>query len=130
VSGGMIKVTSRGSFSKSQAALQRMKQRTQFAVLHKYGAMGVSALATATPKDDSDTANGWYYEIVDRPGYFAIHWLNSAIVEPGTIPIAVLIQYGHATRNGGHVEGLDYINPALRPIFEQMANDMWKEVTK
>lgn len=126
----MIKVTSRGSFSKSQAFLQRMKQREQFKVLYKYGAIGVAALRDATPKDSGLTANGWYYEIVDRPGYFAIHWLNSHIEQPGNIPVAVLIQYGHATRNGGIVEGIDYINPALRPIFDQMADDMWKEVTK
>lgn len=126
----MIKVTSRGSFSKSQAFLQRMKQREQFKVLHKYGPMGVTALANATPKDQSETAQSWYYEIVDRPGYFAIHWLNSNVEDPGRIPVAVLIQYGHATRNGGFVEGTDYINPALRPIFDQMAQDMWKEVTR
>jgi hypothetical protein len=92
--------------------------------------MGVAALQAATPKDSADTANGWYYEIVSKPGYFAIHWLNSNIVNPGQIPVAVLIQYGHATRNGGYVEGVDYINPALRPIFDQMAADMWKEVTQ
>lgn len=125
-----IKITTRGSFSKSQVFLQRMKQREQFKVLQKYGPIGVAALSAATPKDDADTANAWYYEIVEKPGYFSIHWLNSNIVNPGQIPLAVLIQYGHATRNGGYVQGVDYINPALRPIFDQMANDMWKEVTK
>jgi hypothetical protein len=125
-----IKLTSRGSFAKSQAFLQRMKQREQFKVLAKYGPIGVEALKGATPVDDGDTAAGWYYEIVDKPGYFSIHWLNSNVVQPGNIPIAVLIQYGHATRNGGYVEGVDYINPAIRPIFDQMAADMWKEVTK
>lgn len=107
-----------------------MQQRRQFAVLHRYGPIGVAALKEATPKDSAETANSWYYEIVDKPGYFAIHWLNSHIVNPGQIPVAVLIQYGHATRNGGYVEGVDYINPALRPIFDQMAVDMWKEVTR
>lgn len=126
----MISVKVSGSFSKSQAFLQRMQQRTQFAVLHKYGPIGVAALKGATPIEHGETAEGWYYEIVNKPGYFAIHWLNSHIVNPGQIPVAVLIQYGHATRNGGYVEGTDYINPALRPIFDQMANDMWKEVTK
>lgn len=126
----MIKVTNRGSFSKSLAFLRRMEQREEFKVLHKYGPIGVAALSAATPKDQGETANSWYYEIVDKPGYFSIHWLNSHIVEPGTIPVAVLIQYGHATGNGGLVEGIDYINPALRPIFDQIAADMWKEVTK
>lgn len=126
----MIKITSRGSFKNSLAFLERMKRREQFRVLHKYGPIGVAALAQATPKDESDTANGWYYEIVDKPGYFAIHWMNSNVVYPGRIPVAVLLQYGHATGTGGLVQGVDYINPALRPIFDQIAADMWKEVTK
>lgn len=124
----MIKVTHRGSFSKSMSFLTRMKQRVEFSTLAKYGPMGVSALQAATPIDSGATKEGWYYEIINRPGYFAIHWYNSN-VEDG-IPIAVLLQYGHATRSGSWVEGEDYINPALRDIFTQMANDMWKEVTK
>lgn len=125
-----VKVVVSGSFKNTNAFLKRMQARTQFKVLEKYGPIGVAALKQATPKDDADTANSWYYEIVNKPGYFAIHWQNSAVVEPGTIPIAVLIQYGHATRNGGYVQAQDYINPALKPIFDQMATDMWKEVTK
>lgn len=126
----MIKVTNRGSFANIEAFGKRVQQKSYLSVLHKYGPMGVSALKSATPVDSSITAQGWYYEIVDKPGYFAIHWLNSHVEEPGTIPIAVLIQYGHATGNGGYVQGRDYINPAMRPIFDQMAADMWKEVTK
>jgi len=126
----VIKVTTRGSFAKSQAFLQRMRNREQFKVLAKYGPIGVTALANATPKDSALTATSWYYEIVDKPGYYSIHWLNSHLEDPGQIPIAVLIQYGHATRNGGYVQGRDYINPALQPIFDQIVADMWKEVTK
>ena len=126
----MIKVTTSGSFAKSQAFLQRMKNREQFKALEKYGPIGVAALRTATPKDSAETANAWYYEIVSKPGYFSIHWLNSHLVDPGRIPVAVLIQYGHATRNGGYVQGRDYINPTMQPIFDQIAADMWKEVTK
>lgn len=126
----MIRVTSSGSFNNTRAFLERIRKRDQFKVLHKYGPIGVAALQRATPKDKVETANGWYYEIVDRPGYFAIHWLNSHVVDPGRIPVAVLIQYGHATGTGGLVQGRDYINPALRPIFDQIAADMWKEVTK
>src|SRR5215216_1045011 len=107
-----------------------MKSRQELRQLEKYGPIGVAALKAATPVDSSLTAESWYYEIVDRPGYYAIHWLNSHVEDPGNIPIAVLLQYGHATRNGGFVEGRDYINPALAPIFEQIAADMWKEVTK
>lgn len=126
----MIKVTSRGSFSKTEDFLKRMQRREQFKVLYKYGPMGVAALSAATPKDDGDTANAWSYEITDRPGYFAITWYNSHVEDPGRMNIAVLLQYGHGTRTGGYVEGRDYINPAMRPIFDQMAADMWKEVTK
>ena len=124
----MIKVTHKGSFKNVEAFLKRMKKREQFAALEKYGSIGVRALAAATPVDSSETANSWYYEIINRPGYFSIQWLNSNM-EDG-ISIAAIIQYGHATRNGSWVEGRDYINPAMRPIFDQIANDMWKEVTK
>ena len=126
----MIKVTSRGSFDKSMAFLQRMKNREQFKALAKYGPIGVAALSQATPKDSAETANSWYYEIIDRPGYFSIHWLNSHVVNPGDIPVAVLIQYGHATGNGAYIQGVDYINPVMAPLFDQIAADMWKEVTK
>jgi len=126
----MIKVTTSGSFAKSQAFLQRMQQREQFRVLAKYGAIGVAALANATPKETGETAQAWYYEIVDRPGYFAIHWANSHIEGPNRVSVAAIIQYGHATRNGGYIEGINYINPAMRPIFEAMVADMWREVTR
>lgn len=126
----MFKVTVSGSFKNTQAFLARMKARQQFAVLHKYGEMGVAALAQATPVDEGQTRDSWYYQIVEKPGYFAIHWLNSNVEDPGRIPVAILLQYGHATRTGGYVQGIDYINPAMRSIFDQMANDMWKEVTR
>lgn len=125
----MIKVTTSGSFDQTFAFLQRMKGREQYKALAKYGPIGVAALQKATPRDSAETANSWYYEIVDRPGYYSIHWLNSHTTRGGD-PIAVLIQYGHATRNGGYIQGLDYINPALKPIFDQIVDEMWKEVTK
>lgn len=126
----MIKVTTRGSFNNSLAFLQRMRNREQFKVLDKYGAIGVAALKSATPIESGETAEAWYYEIVNRPGYYAIHWYNSHVEDPGRISIAAILQYGHATRTGGWVEGRDYINPAMRPIFDQMVNDMWREVTR
>lgn len=107
-----------------------MQNREQFKVLEKYGAMGVAALQNATPKESGETADSWYYEIASKPGYFSIRWLNSHLEGPGRIPIAVLLQYGHGTRNGGYIQGRDYINPAMRPIFDQIAADMWREVTK
>lgn len=126
----MIRATVRGSFKDTEAFLGRMKLRAYLDQLEKYGQIGVEALRKATPVDSAQTAESWSYEIVSRPGYFAIHWYNSHVEEPGTVPVAVLIQYGHATGNGGRVEGLDFINPAMQPIFQQMADEMWKEVTK
>lgn len=126
----MIKVTTSGNFRNTEAFLKRMQQRTYLRNLAKWGPIGVTALKNATPVDSAKTADSWYYEIVDRPGYFSIHWLNSHIEEPGRIPVAVLIQYGHATRNGGYVQAQDYINPAMAGIFNQIAADMWKEVTR
>lgn len=124
----MIKVKTRGSFKNIDAFLLRMQRREQFAGLSKFGPMGVSALAAATPVESSKTANSWYWFTIDRPGYFSIQWANSNMEEG--VSIAAIIQYGHATRNGGYVQGVDYVNPAMRPIFEQIAADMWKEVTK
>ncbi len=126
----MINVKIDGSFKNTEDFLTRMQKRDYLNRLKKYGPIGVSALKAATPEDSSTTAQSWYYEIVSRPGYFAIHWLNSHVEDPGRIPVAILIQYGHATGNGGIVQGQDYINPALRTIFDQMAADMWREVTK
>lgn len=126
-----IKIQTSGSFNHSLAFLQRVKTREYLRALGpKFGPMGVAALAQATPVESGETANAWYFEIVDRPGYYAIHWLNSNIQEPGIIPIAALIQYGHVTGNGAYIEGRDYINPAMKPIFDQIATDMWKGVTK
>lgn len=126
----MIKVTTRGSFHNAETFLKRMLSRSYLTQLSKYGSIGVAALRSATPLDSGKTADSWYYDIVDRPGYFAIHWYNFNIEEPGRIPIAAIIQYGHATRTGGWIEGRDYINPAMQPIFDQIVADMWREVTK
>ena len=126
----MIRVTVRGDFRKTEDFLNRMKARSYLTLLSKYGPIGVAALASATPFDSGKTAESWYYEIIDRPGYFSIQWLNSNVEEPGTIPIAAIIQYGHGTRHGGYVQGRDYINPAMRPVFDQIATDMWREVTR
>lgn len=122
----MINITQRGSFRNIEAYLRRMQNQRAFSVLEKYGALGVAALQSATPVDSSETANSWYYEIVQRKGYYSVRW-NNRHVEDGR-PIAVLLQYGHATGTGGYVEGRDYINPAIRPIFDQMIRDFTKEV--
>lgn len=125
----MIRATSQGSFKGMEDFAKRVKDRSYLApVLSKYGVIGVEALSGATPVDSGLARQSWYYEIVDKPGYFAIHWLNSD-VENG-FHVAVGLQYGHATGSGAYIEGRDYINPVMRPIFDQMATDMWKEVTK
>lgn len=126
----MLHIQVRGSFAKTNEFLARMKRQDHLKVLNKYGALGVSALSGATPVDEGQTAEGWYYEIESKPGKYAINWYNSNLEDPGRIPVAILIQYGHATGTGGIVQGVDYINPALHPIFDQMASDMWKEVTR
>lgn len=97
--------------------------------LSKYGEMGVQALVEATPKRTGETANSWYYEILETPTGVSIVWNNSH-VEKGYANIALLLQYGHGTRNGGYVQGIDYINPALAPIFEKIAKSAWEEVTR
>jgi len=119
-----------GTHKKTFDFLRRIQGPAKFKILEKYGPKGVAALQGATPKESSETANAWYYEIVNKPGYFAIHWHNSHVEDPGRIPIAAILQYGHATRQGGYVEGRDYIMPAIRPIFDQIVAEMWREVTK
>lgn len=105
-----------------------MKRREQFSSLERFGSIGVDALSSATPKESSLTANSWTYEIIDKRGYYAIVWKNTHI-EDG-VPIAIILQYGHGTRTGGFVQGRDYINPAIRPVFDQITTEMWKVVTK
>lgn len=123
----MIKVKVGGSFKKTEAFLQRNK-KMKLNSLDKYGQEGVKALAAATPVDTGLTAASWYYEIERNDKTTSIVWKNSNVVD-GT-PIAIILQYGHATRNGGYVQGSEYINDALRPIFERIADSVWKEVTK
>src|SRR4051812_19213787 len=124
----MITFSEKGSFTKFERYLERLKTSNIAAILHKYGAQGVQALAAATPQDKSLTANSWRYAVVQRKGYSSIRWYNTHM-EAGK-PIAILLQYGHGTRTGGWVEGRDYIMPAIRPIFDRLAAEVWGEVTK
>lgn len=96
--------------------------------LDEYGREGVDALMLATPVDTGLTASSWGYEISNNGYSYAITWTNSNIVDG--IPIVVLLQYGHGTRNGGYVQGRDFINPAMQPIFDRIANEAWKEVIR
>jgi hypothetical protein len=124
----MITITQRGSFDNTENFLNRMSKTDIFAVLDKYGQIGVDALSSATPVDTGLTASSWYYEIVRRHGYYSIRYHNRHL-ENG-VSIAILLQYGHGTREGGYVQGRGYIMPAIQGIFDQMADDCWKEVTK
>ena len=124
----MISVSQRGDFTKLSGFLEKSKELIHLGELDKYGRMGVEALQKATPRDTGKTAESWSYKINRKNGVVSLEFLNSNSNK--NVPIAILLQYGHATRNGGFVLGIDYINPALRPIFSQLAEDAWKEVTK
>jgi hypothetical protein len=117
-----------GDFKGTKNFLANLKKRNFISKLDKYGQMGVDALREATPKDTGKTADSWYYEIEETRDSVTIRWLNSNTNR--SIPIALLIQYGHATRDGGWISGKDYINPALKPIFDAIAKSAWEEVTK
>lgn len=123
----MISIRHRGSFKKTEKLLKKSLGRNYRSILDKYAQQGVRALSSATPKESGETAASWYYEIIQNESSLSIVWEN-AHVEKG-VNIAIILQYGHGTRNGGYVQGRDYINPALRPIFDKMAEAAWKEVT-
>lgn len=123
-----VKVFHKGDFKKTEKFLKGVKAFNIKPLLKRYGEAGVRALAAATPKDTGELASSWGYEIqTDRTGARVI-WTNSKIVDG--IPIAIILQYGHGTGGGGYVQGRDYINPAMRHIFDELAEAAWKEVTK
>ena len=124
----MITFRQDGDFSKLTSFLEKSKELFNVGILDKYGRKGVEALAAATPIDSGETANSWYYQIENKNGSAAIVFCNSHI--QNGVPIAIILQYGHGTRNGGWVEGRDYINPALQPIFDELVKEAWKEATK
>ena len=124
----MISFRQKGDFSKLTKYLEKVKEGFDVGILDKYGQAGVRALASATPVDTGLTANSWYYKIEKSKGSVSIAFYNSNI--QNGVPIAVILQYGHGTKNGGWVQGRDYINPAIRPIFDAIVEDAWKEVTK
>ena len=117
-----------GDFSKTFSFLERAKRVVKLSDFNKYGEAGVKALSSATPVDTGKTANSWYYEITSSQNSITITYHNSNINKG--VPIAIILQYGHGTRNGGWVEGRDYINPAMQPIFDDIVNKAWGEVTK
>lgn len=123
----MIIFRQKGDFSKLNRYLERLKEVVKLGDLNKYGRQGVQALSSATPIESGETANSWYYEINRTKESVSISFHNSNI--NNGVPIAIILQYGHGTGTGGWVEGRDYINPAIQPIFDKIAEDAWKEVT-
>ena len=124
----MITFKQKGDFSKLTSFLEKAKRVVRLSNLDQYGRQGVAALSSATPKDSGRTANSWYYDIEYTKNGASISFHNSNINDG--VPIAIILQYGHGTRNGGWVEGKDYINPSIQPIFDKIAENAWKEVTK
>lgn len=124
----MISFRHRGDFSKTTNFLTKLKQKRILNSFDKYGKEGVAALASATPVDTGLTAKSWYYKIEQTATSITLTFCNSN--NQNGVPIAIILQYGHGTRNGGWVEGRDYINPAIQPIFDRIVNEAWGEVTK
>ena len=122
-----IRFNQKGDFSKLTNYLNKVKESARTKILDEYGKMGVEALSAATPYDTGLTSQSWYYEIQNGDTELSITFCNSNINKG--VSIAIILQYGHGTRNGGWVEGRDYINPAIQPIFQAIADKAWKEVT-
>lgn len=124
----MITFKHKGDFSKLTRFLERAKEAVHLGDLDKYGRAGVEALSSMTPIDSGKTADSWYYEIENKKDSVSINFYNSNI--QNGVPIAIILQYGHLTGTGGWVEGRDYINPAIQPVFDNIAENAWREVTK
>ena len=124
----MITFRQKGDFSKASRYLERLKEAAKLGVLDKYGREGVAALASATPTETGLTASSWTYEIERKGSSVSIVYKNSNINKG--VPIAVILQYGHGTGTGGWVQGRNYINPAIQPVFDRIADEAWKEVTR
>ena len=123
----MIVLSSKGDFSKATRYFERLKETAKLGVLDKYGREGVAALSSATPVETGLTASSWEYKIKNSGSSASIEFHNSNI--NNGVPIAIILQYGHGTGTGGWVQGRDYINPAIRPVFDKIVEDVWKEVT-
>lgn len=124
----VIEMRQSGDFKKNMTFLTNLRKKSIRPILEKYGQKGVEALAEATPKATGKTAASWSYEIKMEKTGAVLSWKNANIVDG--VPIAVILQYGHGTRNGGYVQGVDYINPAMKPVFDAIRDELWKEVTK
>lgn len=124
----MISFSNKGNFDKTSKFLNKISKINIKNLLDKYGQLGVNALSSATPISSGETAKSWGYYLTISSKSSTITWTNSHVVDG--LPIAILIQYGHGTRNGGYVEGVDFINPALKHLFDNLAEEAWKEITR
>ena len=124
----MITFEAKNDFKNTNKLFNRLRSKAKIVDLDRIGQMGVDALRDATPVQTGETASSWYYTIDREQDYATITWCNSNVVDGANV--AVLLQYGHATRNGSWVEGIDFINPALKPVFDEIAQTAWREVTK
>lgn len=123
----MLVIKSKGSFKNTFTLFKKWQSKRIYNCLDKYGREGVAALAAATPVDTGKTASSWGYKIVETEKSTSLIFNNTNVVDG--VPVAIVIEYGHVTPTGGYVEGVDYINPALQPIFNKILKDVWKEVT-
>lgn len=123
----MIRFKHSGDFKNTERLFKKAIEPSYLRILDEYGKAGVEALALATPSDTGKTAASWGYEIVQTRSGYSVYWTNSNI--NNGVNIALILQYGHGTGTGGYVQGIDYVNPAIRPIFESMTNESWREVT-
>lgn len=123
----MIRIKVKGSFEKTERFLDRILTKHNLAVLEKYGREGVAALSSATPVDSGMTASSWDYNVIQNGQTVSLVFVNNNKTSTG-IPIAILLQYGHGNGRGGYVQGRDFINPAIQPIFDKILDQLWKEV--
>ena len=124
----MVSFEQKGNFSNLNSFLEKAKEGVNVGILNKYGKQGVELLSKVTPVDTGLTASSWSYDIVRSNGSVTLNFNNTNI--QNGCPIAIVLQYGHGTKEGGWVEGIDYINPVIQPLFNKIANDAWKEITK
>jgi len=124
----MLKITQKGNWDKLVKDLRKYSAANYQNILHKYGKRGVIALASETPIDTGETALSWWYEITNDDLTHSIEFHNNSMA--GRTPLIILIAYGHATRNGGYVEGVDFLTPAMTKLFQDMADEIWKEVSR
>lgn len=124
----MIRITQKGNYDKATTYLERLKESFKMGILDKYGQRGVEALSAATPRDTGLTASSWEYEIEHSKNAFTLVFRNTNVNDG--VPIAIILQYGHGTRNGGYVSGRDYINPAIQPVFDELVEELCREVRK